>query len=202
MKVLAKLRVSLITRDFTHFRSWLSGCASTEDREAVASQSRQAVAWLTDIVCDQHGDEALWNTAFLSLRLVGPAVFPTLRKAYDREKSLVARGRLHMCMMDIINRAGASAKQSFQMSPLAEREIPKWLEALRTAEPRVRGWAVMILFALIPYAPAHIEQVRDQLSDFLTADFSANDDLSGRDFAAAMQDYAARALSDLPQALS
>ena len=147
MKVLAKLRVSLITRDFTHFRSWLSGRASTEDLEAVASQSEQAAAWLTDIVCDEHGDEALRNKAFHSLRLVGPAVFPALRKAYDREKSLVARGRLHMCMMDIINRAGASAKQSVQMPPLAEREIPRWLETLKTAEPRVRGWAVMILVA-------------------------------------------------------
>jgi|ERR1700683_562074 hypothetical protein len=83
----AKPRVSNITRDFTHFRNWLSGCASTDDLNTVASQSERAVAWLTQIVCDQDEDEALRNKALLSLRLVGPAVFPALRKAYHREKS-------------------------------------------------------------------------------------------------------------------
>ena len=59
----------------------------------------------------------------------------------------------------------------------------------------------MILVALVPYAPASVERVRNQLSEFLMSQFSTEDDLSRRDYAA-MRDYAARALKDLPQPLS
>ena len=160
----------------------------------MASQSEQAVGWLADMICSQ--DEVFRRVAFHALRRVGTGAMPVLRKVWDREHSQLVRGRLHMCMMDIIQGARNSVEQMHEMPLLAEREIPRWIETLRTAEPRVRGWAVMTLVALVQYAPVHAEEIRNQLSDFSRFEFPTNDDLARRDLEA-MRDFAARALKDL-----
>ena len=166
------------------------------DLGVIASQREEALIWLTDIVCMQDEDEVVRRVALYALIRAGTGAMPALREAWDREHGLLVRGRLHLCMMDIIGGAKNSAEESDEMPLLAEREIPRWIETLRTAEPRVRCWAVMILVALVPYAPAHIEEVRNQLSEFLTLDLSTDDDLSRRDFAA-MRDHAGRAIKNL-----
>jgi hypothetical protein len=187
----SQLVASLKVNDHIHFSGSLRALIQengefglSQDLAAIASQSELALGWLTGMYCKQDEDEVLGRVAFGALLSVGIGAMAALRQAWDREQSQRVRGRIHLCMMDLIGIAGHTAEQTGQMPFVADREIPAWLETLRTAEPRVQCWAVMILIRLAPFAPAKIGEIRAQFSAFLASDLLAADDLSKRDFAA------------------
>jgi hypothetical protein len=196
----AQLLASLGTGDHTSFRSSLGalferfGSHVRSPLLAIARESEQAITWLIDIFCKQDEDPELNGLAFFVVGLVGTKAMPALRTAWDREQTLNARGRVHMCMMDTIGRAGNDAEQKRAMLSIAEQEIPKWIETLRTEKPSGRTSAIMMLLYLLPYAPANLDQVRSLISDSLALDFPPDDDPKGLEV---FRTYAARMLETL-----
>jgi len=150
----------------------------------IASESEQAIEWLISLMLRQETNDSVHLVAFHSVRFVGPAAFPALRKAWEheweRKRSLKRLGQIHMCMTDIAGAAGNSPETKRQMPPIAQQEIPRWIECLRADQSSVRFWAIWILACLLPFAPELAEEVRRGISD-LTVD----DDQQVRDRAIA-----------------
>jgi hypothetical protein len=163
---------------------------------AMVSQSELAADWLTEIACDKNETIEIRGVAFHTLRYVGAGAMIALRKGYDRPgQTGYGRGRIHMCMMDIVN--GPTTNRA-ELPAVAAREIPLWIETLNTAEPMVQLWAVTMLASLLPHAPAElVEPLRSRLSDFVAGDFMADNDNSARGFAMACK-VVSTALSKLP----
>jgi hypothetical protein len=151
-----------------------------------ASMNGQCVRWLTDVLCAAESDRDLRGLVSYALRVIGDGVIPALRKAWDREEDPSIRGRIHMCMMDIIGGA-KTAELAREMPLLAEVEIPLWIETLRKEEPWARLWAVMILAAWARCAPAKSESVRNALSNVVASQWSQDQGLPEREFLAMKQ---------------
>ena len=161
----------------------------------LASHSGLICRWLIEVFCNQAEDLDLRTTAFHAVRNIGAGAVPILRTGWDCEQGLYGRGRIHQCMMDVIN--GAATNKT-ELPAIARKEILLWMETLRSREPRVRIWAVMILASWLPYCPPGlVDALRNQLADFATSEVPAGDDIPRSGFAS-IQRLAARALGDLP----
>jgi hypothetical protein len=114
------LLASLKIGDRTHFRSTLGALVPelgelgviASDLGVIASQRAEAVIWLTEIVCTQDEDEVLRRVASYALIRVGTGAMPALREAWDREQSLLVRGRLHLCSQLYPSKVLPSAKRA------------------------------------------------------------------------------------------
>jgi hypothetical protein len=50
------------------------------------------------------------------------------------------------------------------MRPIAQQEIPQWIECLQSDQSSLRLWAILILTCFVPYAPEQVEEVRSRIS--------------------------------------
>ena len=128
----------------------------------------QTIESLIRLMLEQETDKDASTEAFHLVRRAGPAAFPALRNAWDREwklgRNIKKLGRIHMCMTDIAGAAGNYPESRQQMRPIAQQEIPQWIECLQSDQSSLRLWAILILTCFVPYAPEQVEEVRSRIS--------------------------------------
>jgi hypothetical protein len=149
---------------------------------------------LVAVFCTEDEADGVRTMAFFAVLRVGLTAISALREAWDRETSQWARAQIHRCMMDIVN---PLTKE--QLLPVAAREIPLWIQTLKTEGTRVQCWAVYMLGLLTGRTGLYVEEVRQELSDFARSGFAAVEDPQLLRLMPEIQRYVARTIAEFPE---